>query len=102
MLNAFANEMLWVESQRDSVSKPRVASGEQPWESPGTDILNPNGVAAAPFFPLRGRPPCHNPVGVADWKFLFYPGLLAARNPGLWVANPLGLKQDTTSGRNLN
>jgi hypothetical protein len=35
------------ESQRDSVSKPRVASRELPWEKGVHTAANPNGVAAS-------------------------------------------------------
>ena len=74
-----------VESQRDSVAKPRVASNELPWEFVRTAIY-PEGVAApgcqALTQPLQGRCSSTTPTQ----------GSFVPRNPGLHDPIPLGLR----------
>ena len=44
------------ESQRDSVSKPRVASRELPWVNAPKHRPTPNGVASGQYYHVPSRP----------------------------------------------
>src|SRR2546423_3754474 len=74
------------ESQRDSGTKPRVASNELPWGNED-DEYNPERVAA----PCDGNTQCRrNPVGVVDrWRGV--PRVARSSQPWAGGHNPVGI-----------
>ena len=82
--NQVSEECPFLESQRDSATKPRVARNELPWVR-GAQNNNPNGVAT------RGA---RSPKPKPRWGFVFLircPRVARSSNPGLRDAIPLGL-----------
>ncbi len=78
-----------IESQRDSVPKPRVARHELPWVI-RSNPSQPQRGCVWPRAPIR-----RNPVEVDD-AFDSRSQGSASLNPGLWVAAPLGQSERTS------
>ena len=78
------------QSQRDCALQPRVARNELPWERGLKKSPTPTGLRLIDV--KQQDKVATTPLGLKVLRYL-YPGLLAARNPGLRCATPLGLQQ---------
>src|SRR5437016_6141071 len=84
-----SNQILKVcQSQRDCVSKPRVARNDLPWGN-GSERQNPNGVSALVNVHCGSQPRWG-----CCFRRLLTPGELVPRNPGLCCGIPLGFKEN--------
>src|SRR5678815_3242374 len=82
--NQVLEECLFLESQRDSATKPRVARNELPWVT-GAQNNNPNGVA------IRG---VRSPKPKPRWGFVFQircPRVARSSQPWALGHNPFGI-----------